>query len=117
MFVLRKNAGSISMPRLGLVPEIMPRPNFFSLEVFYRYPDAKQMVFYCITDAQRFIRNHPTICGADTVICRPKFTTNGVTFEPIPVSEIPPKPTGVVVDNPCAIYGIRNHDEDDDIPF
>lgn len=92
MFVLKKNAGSISMPWLGLVPEIMPGPNFFNLESFYRYPGAKQLVFYSIPEAQKFVRDHADICGDEAVICRIRFTAKVVTFEPVPVEEIPSEP-------------------------
>lgn len=103
MFVLKKNAGSTSMPWLGLVPEVMKELNFFSLEVFYRYPNARQKVFYSIPEAQKFVRDHPDICGTETVICRAKFTANNVTFEPVPVEEIPPERTPAAVsDDPDA---------------
>lgn len=109
MFTLKKNRGSISMPWLGLVPGIMPGPNFFSLETFYRYPRAKQLMFFSIGEVQLFIRNNPSLCGTESVICQAKFTPNGVTFEPVPAEEIPPEPAKVQV--------ATADDSDDDIPF
>lgn len=122
MYALKKNAGSTSMPWLGLVPEIMPQPNFFSLETFARYPEAKQIIFYSIPDIQVFVRRHPDICGTETIICHAKFTPNGVTFEPVPAEDIPPEPTETIIAgrSPSSVRekvlkDVR--DSDDDIPF
>jgi hypothetical protein len=109
MFTLKKNLGSISMPWLGLVPEIMPGPNFFSLEAFYRYPGARQLMFFSIGEVQAFIRSNPGLCGTESVICRAKFIPNGVTFEPVPAQEIPPAPARARV--------ATADDSDDNIPF
>lgn len=102
MFALRKE-GSISNPWLGSVPEIVPGLNFFSLDAFYRYPDAKQLMFHSIDEARVFIRDHPDVCGTETVICEANFTTDGVTFRQIPAE--------------CFLLQPTTDEEDDGIPF
>lgn len=87
----------------------MPGPNFFNLEALYRYPGAKQLMFFSIGEVQTFIRSNPDLCGTESVICRAKFTTNGVTFEPVPAEEIPSEP--------ATVQAATADDSDDNIPF
>lgn len=84
MYVLKKNAGSISNPWL------IDFPRFggfmfgkLSHICTHNAEGVRLKVFMSIGEARHFISEHYNVCSSENIVCEVKFLENGMVFEPI----------------------------------